>query len=127
MKKIFFLIAFIITNCAYSQLVTEYWDTEQTKKKSEQQIKNGMQDGKFTAWYETGEIAKEGAFTEGKENGKFVTYYLAKNLNQKKIIFLAKNMVPGNIGTAMEIKLRKPFSKMINLIVSGPDGMKTEN
>jgi len=81
MKKIIFLF-FIAsyTNASFAQLVTEYWDVAQTKKKSEQSIKNGMQDGKFTAWYENGEIAKEGTFIQGKENGKFLTYYAVKKV-----------------------------------------------
>ena len=79
MKKVLLLLSILfITNVSIAQLVTEYWDVAQTKKKSEQQMKDGMQDGKFTAWYETGEIAKEGNFIEGKENGKFITYYAGK-------------------------------------------------
>jgi hypothetical protein len=67
MKKALLMFSVFLTcQSAFAQLVTEYWDIAQTKKKSEQQMKNGMQDGKFTAWYENGELAKEGSFAEGK-------------------------------------------------------------
>lgn len=41
-------------------------------------MKDGMQHGKYTAWYQNGEIAKEGNFFEGKEDGKFTYYYEGK-------------------------------------------------
>jgi antitoxin component YwqK of YwqJK toxin-antitoxin module len=63
MKKwILLLLLAVIGNLVFSQVVTEYWDLAQTKKKSEQQTKNGMQDGKFVAWFENGDIAREGVF-----------------------------------------------------------------
>ena len=40
-----------VVSDTFAQMVTEFWDQAQTKKKSEQQMKNGMQDGKYTAWY----------------------------------------------------------------------------
>ena len=67
----FILILLLFSSTSFAQLVTEYWDIAQTKKKSEQQMKDGMQDGKYIAWYENGDIAKEGTFLKGKENGKF--------------------------------------------------------
>ena len=53
MKKILTVsILLLIANFSLAQLITEFWDVAQTKKKSEQLIKDGMQDGKFMAWYE---------------------------------------------------------------------------
>ena len=74
MKKSIFLLLFscFITGLI-AQPVTEYWDKEFKHKKSEQQTKDGMQDGKSMSWYENGDIAKEGNFTRGKEDGKFIT------------------------------------------------------
>ena len=47
-------------------------------------MKDGMQDGKYTAWYENGEIAKEGNFIQGKENGKFLSYYAGKKVKAEE-------------------------------------------
>ena len=50
----------------------------------------------------------------------------AKKRKQKKIMFLAKNTVPGNTGISMEIKRRKHFLKKTSPIAPGPDGTKQE-
>src|SRR3954471_19491160 len=85
MKKFLILFSILfLAKISVGQLVTEYWDVAQTKKKSEQNMKDGMQDGKYTAWYENGEIAKEGNFIQGKENGKFLIYYAGKKVKAEE-------------------------------------------
>ena len=44
-------------------------------KKSFENYKNGMQEGRSTFWYENGKIAKEGDYKNGKEEGKWSFYY----------------------------------------------------
>ena len=76
MKRLILITLFtsLATYTLAQEPIIEFWDIAQTKKKSEQQIKNGMQDGKYTAWYENGEVAREGTFQKGKrmENSLFI-------------------------------------------------------
>lgn len=59
----------------YAQPKTEYWDKELTKKRSEENYKNGIQHGPFTVWYESGKVAKSGGYHQGKEHGLWTSFY----------------------------------------------------
>ena len=69
-KPITLFFLFLLQQLSFSQSAIEYWDIAQTQKKSEQQMKNAMQHGKFVAWYANGEIAKEGTFFEDTDDLK---------------------------------------------------------
>ena len=88
---VFCLTVLLLVNDSFAQEPSvEFWDVAQTKKKSEQQLKDGMQDGKYTAWYENGDIAKQGLFSKGKANGKFILYYPGKKQKAEENYILGK-------------------------------------
>ncbi|MEY4030031.1 MAG: hypothetical protein RJA90_1230, partial [Bacteroidota bacterium] len=41
-------------------------------------------DGKYKAWFESGQLAKEGNYVYGKENGKWLIYYENKKIKAEE-------------------------------------------
>ena len=48
-KILILLLLNLFNGGTYAQVISEYWDRAQTKTKSEQQMKDGMQHGKYIA------------------------------------------------------------------------------
>ena len=45
------------------------------KKSYEENYKDGLRDGKFTDWYESGKIRSEKYYKNNKREGKWITFY----------------------------------------------------
>ena len=72
----FLLISFLLVSfSAFAQPKKEYYDSEQTKLKSESNIVKGMPHGKHVEYYKTGIISRKGSFYSGKEDSTWYFYY----------------------------------------------------
>jgi antitoxin component YwqK of YwqJK toxin-antitoxin module len=72
---------FILNNgtCLDNGLITFRY--EKGEIKSEENYKDGMLDGKKTAWYQNGEIKSEENYKDGKKEGKYSTWYENSQIN----------------------------------------------
>ena len=74
MKKLFFIFLIIVhVDLLLAQPQIQNW--ENGNKKSEENFKNGIQEGKSTYWYQNGKVAKEVNYKGGKEEGSLTRYY----------------------------------------------------
>ena len=77
----FLIIAFLfLTLSSLAQPKKEYYDSDQTKIKSETNIVKGMPNGKYVEYYKNGNISRKGSFYNGKEDSTWYIYYENKVL-----------------------------------------------
>ena len=66
-KLTLFFLPILYAAATYAQPQIQNW--ENGNKKSEENFKNGMQEGKSSYWYQNGKLAKEANYKGGKEEG----------------------------------------------------------
>ena len=78
----FLFLAFI----SLAQPKKEYYDSEQTKLKSETNIVKGMPHGRHIEYFKNGNISRKGSFYNGKEDSTCYFFYENKTLKETKPI-----------------------------------------
>jgi antitoxin component YwqK of YwqJK toxin-antitoxin module len=78
-----FHLPFSISHC-FAQPVIVYWDNDGVHKKSEENYKDGRQDGYFAEWYKNGKLAKEGKYDMGVEQGPWKAWYENGNVRSEE-------------------------------------------
>ena len=75
------LLSFLLTSLGvFSQPKKEYYDSEQTKLKSETNIVKGMPHGRHVEYHKNGNISRKGSFYNGKEDSTWYFFYEDKIL-----------------------------------------------
>ena len=72
------ILLIIISSISFaqsSQPFVDYYDIEQTKKRSEGLYSDGMEHGVWKYWYESGQLQEESTYFRGRLNGKTSIYF----------------------------------------------------
>ena len=83
--KLLYIALLFLSFSAFAQPKKEFYDSEQTKLKSESNVVKGMPHGRYIEYYKNGNISRKGSFYNGKEDSTWYIYYENKVLKASEM------------------------------------------
>ena len=69
------LLTSTLITFAQTQEYVDYWDADETQKRSEGIYERGLENGEWNFWYPSGQLKETAQYTLGNLNGKITRYY----------------------------------------------------